>query len=728
MIQLRAENPRGTRSIFPLAITLGIMTLAPLAVQAQTAPQTAPEAFGPSNPFYAASTLPFQAPRFDKIKDSDYQPAIDAGLAQQLQEAGAIADSTDAPTFDNTLVALEKSGQLIARVMLVFNCVTSANTNDELEKVQAYEAPRLAANNDAIYLNSKLFARVKAIYDQRASLHLDAESLKLAEWYYDQFVHAGAKLSDADKDKLKKLNEEDSTLENDFLTKLLAGTKAGAYSTSDSAALAGLNDAQLAAAQQAAQGRKQQGWLIPLQNTTQQPYLTNLTNRDTRHAIFENSWGRTERSDSNDTRAIIARLAQLRAQKAALLGYPNYAAWTLTDQMAKTPQAALNFVEALVPATTARAAAEAKDIQALIDSQQGGFQLQPWDWNFYSEQVRKAKYDLDESQVKPYFELDSVLQNGVFYAAHQLYGLTFKERHDLPVYQPDVRVFEVFDADSKPLALFYCDYFKRDNKNGGAWMDVLVNQTKLLGMLPVVYNVANFEKPAPGQPALISFDDVTTMFHEFGHGLHGMFADTRYPSLSGTQVARDFVEFPSQFNEHWASNPEVFSHYAHHYKTGEPMPAELVARLKKAHNFNQGYMFTELLAAAELDLKWHTLPASAPLQDPDVFEKQALQDSHLWLDTVPPRYRSSYFLHIWANGYAAGYYAYSWTEMLDDNAYQWFEDHGGLTRANGDRFRRMVLSRGNTEDLEKMYDTWLGGKPSIDPMLKFRGLKDEDSK
>jgi len=728
MTQLRAGNAHGTRSIFPVGITLLVMALAPIAAQAQAAPQAAPEAFGPSNPFYAASTLPFQAPPFDRIKDSDYQPAIDAGLAEQLKETDAIANNPDEPTFDNTLVALEKSGQLLNRVMLVFNCVTSANTNDELEKVQAYEAPRLSANNDAIFLNSKLYARVKAIYDKRASLHLDAESLKLADWYYQQFVHAGATLSDADKDELKKLNAEDASLENDFMTKLLAATKAGAYSTTDASTLAGLNAAQLAGAVQAAQGRKQQGWLIPLQNTTQQPVLTNLTNRDTRHTIFENSWNRTERGDANDTRSIIARLAQLRAQKAALLGYPNYAAWTLTDQMAKTPQAAMNFVEALVPATTAKSASEAKDIQALIDAQHGGFQLEPWDWNFYAEQVRKARYDLDESQVKPYFELNNVLQNGVFYAAHMLYGLTFKERHDLPVYQPDVRVFEVFDADSKPLALFYCDYFKRDNKNGGAWMDVLVNQSKLLGTLPVVYNVANFEKPAPGQPALISFDDVTTMFHEFGHGLHGMFADTKYPSLSGTQVARDFVEFPSQFNEHWASYPEVFAHYARNYKTGEPMPAELVAKLKKARTFNQGYALTELLAAAELDLKWHTLPASAPLQNPDVFEKQALEESHLWIKTVPPRYRSSYFLHIWANGYAAGYYAYLWTEMLDDNAYQWFEDHGGLTRANGDRFRRMILSRGNTEDLEKMYDTWLGGKPSIDPMLKFRGLKDEDSK
>jgi peptidyl-dipeptidase Dcp len=715
-----------TATAVQILITVIAVALEACAAQAQTTVGS----LGPGNPFYAPSSLPFQAPPFDKIKDSDYQPAIDAGMAQQIEETDAIANNAAPATFDNTLVALEKSGQLLDRVMQVFNCVTSANTDDALQKVQDYEAPRLAENQDAIYLNSKLFARVKAIYDERASLHLDPESLKLADYDYKEFVHAGANLSDADKERLKKINEEDSTLENDFITKLLAAAKDGAYTTSDTGALAGLSAAQMAAAAQAAQGRnpaaagKQQGWLVPLQNTTQQPDLASLTNRATRQAIFENSWNRAERGDANDTRAIVARLAQLRAQKAALLGFPNYAAWTLTDQMAKTPEAALHFVDALVPAATAKAANEAKDIQALIDAQKGGFTLQPSDWEFYSEQVRKAKYDLDESEIKPYFELDNVLQNGVFYAAHQLYGLTFKERHDLPVYQPDVRVFEVYDADSKPLALFYCDYFKRDNKNGGAWMDVLVNQSKLLGTLPVVFNVGNFEKPAPGQPALISFDDVTTMFHEFGHALHGMFADTEYPSLSGTQVARDFVEFPSQFNEHWATYPEVFQHYARNYKTGARMPAVLVAKLKKARTFNQGYMLTEILAAAELDLQWHTLPASAPLENPDTFEKDALEKTRLWISYVPPRYRSSYFLHIWANGYAAGYYAYLWTEMLDDDAFQWFENHGGLTRANGDRFRRMVLSRGNTEDLEKMYAAWLGAKPSIEPMLKFRGLKD----
>jgi len=714
-------------------VTRGILTtgisvaLGAASASAQTGTPTA--VYGPNNPFYAPSTLPFQAPAFDKIKDSDYQPAIDAGMAMQTNEVEAIANNPAPPTFENTVAALDRSGQLLTRVWAVFNCVSGANTNEALQKVQAYDAPRLAAHQDAIYLNAKLFARMKAIYDQRASLSLDPESLRLVEYDYQQFVKAGANLSDGDKARLKKLNEEESTLENTFENQLLAAAKAGAFSTTDEKTLAGLSEAQIASAKQNAQAH---GWRIPLQNTTQQPVLAILTDRATRKAIFMNSWNRAERGDANDTRATIARLAQLRAEKAALLGFPNYAAWNLTDQMAKTPEAAKHFLDALVPASTARAAGEAKDIQALIDAQHGGFKVEPWDWEFYSEQVRKAKYDLNQSEIKPYFELNNVLENGVFYAAHELYGLTFKERKDIPVYQQDVRVFEVFDADAKPLALWYCDYFKRDNKNGGAWMDSLVGESKLLGQLPVVYNVANFERPAPGQPALLSFDDVTTMFHEFGHGLHGMFANAVYPSLSGlypgplnTQVARDFVEFPSQFNEHWASYPAVFKHYARHYKTGAPMPAELAAKIVKSKTFNEGYLFTEILAASELDLEWHALPASAPLQDPDKFEAEALQRTHLDLSYVPPRYRSSYFLHIWANGYAAGYYAYSWSEMLDDDAFQWFLDHGGMTRANGDRFRQMVLSRGNTEDLQKMYDTWLGGEPSIEPMLRDRGLKQE---
>ena len=709
-----------------LARTTTILAAGALTLGATHAQQ--PTAFGPSNPFYAASTLPYQAPPFDKIHDTDYQPAIEAGIAQQRDEVELIANNPAAPTFDNTIVALERSGQLLTRATLVFGGVTGANTNDTLQKVQDTEAPKLAAAQDAIYLNTKLFARVKAVYDKRASLNLDPESLRLVEYDYQQFTKAGANLSEADKTKLKKLNEEDAKLSNDFLTKLLAAAKAGAYVTTDKAALAGLTDAQISAAELSAKDTKQTGYRIPLQNTTQQPDLAELTNRATREAIFNNSITRTERGDANDTRAIISRLAQIRAEKAHLLGFPNYAAWTLQDQMAKTPEAALKFMDDLVPAATAKARGEGAEIQALIDQQKGGFQLKPWDWNFYSEQVRKAKYDLDENEVKPYFEINRVLQDGVFYAANQLYGLTFKERKDIPVYDPDVRVFEVFDANSKTLALAYFDYFKRDNKQGGAWMSNFVNQSTLLGTIPVIYNVANFQKPAPGQPALISFDDVTTMFHEFGHGLHGIFADTKYPSLSGTSVPRDFVEFPSQFNEHWASNPQVFSHFAKHYQTGAPMPAELAAKIKKASTFNEGYMLTELLSAAELDMQWHSLPVSAPLQNVDDFEKAALARTHLNLETVPPRYRSSYFLHIWANGYSAGYYAYLWTEMLDDDAYQWFEDHGGLTRANGDRFRTMVLSRGNTEDLDKMYSKWLGAEPDTKPMLKYRGLTGTDPK
>ncbi|MGC1416307.1 MAG: peptidyl-dipeptidase Dcp [Candidatus Acidiferrum sp.] len=700
-----------------------IITTGAIALGAMNAPASAADAkFGPSNPFYAPSTLPFHAPPFDKIKDEDYQPAIEAGMAEELSEIEAIADNAAPPTFENTIVAMEKTGQLLQRALNAFGAATAANTDPYLEKVQAEEAPKLAAHQDAITLNAKLFARVAAVYKQRDTLKLDPESLRLLKVDYDTFVRAGANLSDADKTKLKKLNEEIATLANDFSTKLLAATKAGAYFTTDKSALAGLSDAQLAAAAQAAEGRKQKGYVLPLQNTTQQPDLAALSVRATRQAIFENSWNRAEHGDANDTRDLISHLAQLRAQRAQLLGFPNHAAWKLGDQMAKTPENAIKFMDALVPGATAKAALEAKDIQDLIDAQKGGFTLQPWDWNFYSEQVRKAKYDLNDAEVKPYFELNNVLENGVFYAAHELYGITFKERKDIPVYQPDVRVFEVFDADGKPLALFYCDYFKRDNKNGGAWMDVFVNQSKLLGTLPVVYNVANLPKPAPGEPALISFTDVTTMFHEFGHALNGMFANTEYPSLSGTATARDFVEFPSQFNEHWALYPAVFAHYAKHYKTGAPMPAELVAKIRKAATFNQGYMLTELVAAAELDMQWHTLPASAPLQQPDVFEKQALEKKHLLIATVPPRYRSTYFSHIWSLGYSAGYYAYLWAEMLDDDAYQWFEDHGGLTRANGDRFRQMVLSRGNTEDLEKMYEAWRGKAPSVEPMLKDRGL------
>lgn len=678
------------------------------------------------NPFFYQSRLPFQAPPFNLIKESDYAPAIDAGIKQKLEEVEKIANNPAKPDFKNTFVALEQSGAMLSRVMNVFGAMTSANTSDALQKLDEQSSPKLAALDDAIMLNSKLFARIKAVYQQLDALKLDAESRRLVEVTYKNFELAGANLSDADKTKLKALNQEAATLSTQFSNKLLAATKEGALVITEQGKLDGLSEGELAAAAQAAGERKlDKQWLLVLQNTTQQPELQSLKNRDTRKALFDASWNRAEKGDANDTRQTIARLAKIRAEQAKLLGFPNYAAWKLQNQMAKTPDAALRFMRDIVPAATARAEREAKDIQAVIDQQKGGFKVEAWDWQFYAEQVRKAKYDLDESQIKPYFELDNVLNNGVFYAANLLYGISFKERKDIPVYQPDVRVYEVFDKDGKSLALFYTDFFKRDNKGGGAWMSNFVEQSKLKGTKPVIYNVANFTKPAPGQPALLSYDDVITMFHEFGHALHGMFADQEYPSLSGTNTARDFVEFPSQFNEHWASDPKVFAHYAKHYKTGEAMPQELVDKIKKADKFNKGYDMTELLSAALLDMHWHMLSADQPQQDVDKFEAESLQKDKIDLSYVPPRYRSSYFKHIWGNGYAAGYYAYLWTEMLADDAFQWFSEHGGLTAENGQRFRNMILSRGNSQDLEKLYIDWRGKAPSIEPMLINRGLKDE---
>lgn len=677
-----------------------------------------------SNPFSKESTLPFLVPDFTKINDNDFEPAFDEGIKQQMEEVNKIANNPEAPTFENTLVELEKSGSLLTRVNGVFNLLASANTNEHLQKVSETIAPKLAANRDAIYLNSKLFKRVETIYNDREKLNLDAESKRLVEYYYQKFELAGAKLSDADKSKLKALNQEEASLSAKFTNMLVNGAKAGALMVSDSSELAGLSAGTIAAAWQNAQTNKMPGkYLISLQNTTQQPDLQFLSNRTTRQKLFENSWTRTEKKDSNDTRSTISRIAQIRVIQANLLGFPNYASWRLKDQMAKTPDAVENFLNRLIPAATAKALNDAKELQQVIDRENGGFKLEAYDWEYYAEKVRKEKYNLDDNEVKPYFVLDSVLKNGVFYAANLLYGLSFVERHDIPVYQKDVRVFEVHDKDNSIIGLFYCDYFKRDNKSGGAWMDNIVGQSTLLGTKPVIYNVCNFTKPADGEPALISFDDVITMFHEFGHALHGFFASQKYPSLSGTNVARDFVEFPSQFNEHWVIYPEIFKNYAINYKTGVPMPQTLVDKIKKAATFNQGYGLTELLSAASLDMQWHTIGSDSTLQNVDTFEINALKRTKLNLSQVPPRYRSSYFLHIWSNGYAAAYYAYLWTEMLDDDAYSWFEQNGGLTRENGQRFRDMILSRGNTMDLAVMFKAFRGSDPNIEPMLKDRGLK-----
>ena len=682
------------------------------------------------NPFFAPSKLSYQAADFSKIKNSDYKPALEAGMKQQLDEVEKIANNPAAPTFENTVEAMEKSGQLLRRVSCVFSLVAGANTNPDIQALQEEVAPKMAATNDAIFLNTKLFKRVATVYEHRKTVKVkNKETIRLIEYYYQKFELAGAKLNDADKEKLKKLNGEEASLQAKYNNQLLAAAKAGALIVNDKAALAGMSEGEIAAAAKDATAAGKDGkYMLSLQNTTTQPALQSLSVRETRRQLFEASWNRAERNDSNDTRATIARIAQIRTEKAKLMGQPNFASLQLQDQMAKKPETVQAFLEKLIPAATAKARNEAADIQALIDQQKGGFKLQPYDWDFYAEQVRKAKYDIDESQVKPYFELNNVLINGVFFAATQLYGITFKERKDLPVYQKDVRVFEVFDKDGASMALFYCDYYKRDNKNGGAWMDNMVIQSKLLGTKPVIYNVCNFTKPADGQPALISFSDVTTMFHEFGHGLHGLFASQIYPSLSGTATARDFVEFPSQFNEHWATDPAVFKNYAKHYKTGELMPQALVDKIKKAATFNEGYALTEILAAADLDMQWHTIAPGQPLQDVDKFEAEALKKTHLDLPEVPTRYRSSYFLHIWSNGYSAGYYAYLWTEMLDDDAFQWFKDNGGLTRKNGQRFRDMILSRGNTEDLATLFRKFRGSEPNIQPMLENRGLVPEKKK
>ena len=709
--------------LFAILLLTGTTSLVSLTAFSQNKIVTNKQVWSAANPFFSKSTLPYQAPAFDKIKNSDFKPALEAGMKEQMATILKIADNPKPATLENTLVAMEKSNELLERVDNIFNLLSGANTNPELQKLDQEIAPRQAAHTDAIYLNSKLFKRIAALYANRSKLKLPAESNRLIEFYYQKFLLSGAKLSDADKASLKKLNEQEASLSAKFTNQLLAASKAGALVVNNVAELAGLSASEIEAAARDAKAKGfENKWLISLQNTTQQPALQILTNRATRQKLYEASWNRAQKNDSNDTRKTIAQIAMIHAKKAKLLGFENFAVWKLQNQMAKTPAAVQEFFAKLVPAAVNKAKMETADIQALIDKEKGDFTVAPWDWNYYSEKVRKEKYDLDDNQLKPYFELNSVLEKGVFYAANLLYGLSFKERHDLPVYQPDVKVFEVLDKDNSIIGLFYCDFFKRDNKSGGAWMSNMVGQSKLTGTKPVIYNVCNFPKPAEGQPALIGFDNVRTMFHEFGHALHGFFANQQYHALSGTKVARDFVEFPSQFNEHWALDPKVLANYAKHYTTGEALPQSLIDKIKKAETFNQGYKLTEALTASALDMQWNTLSASAALQNADAFEKAAFKKTGLDLFQVPPRYRSSYFSHIWGSGYAAGYYAYQWTEMLEDDIYVWFKENGGLTRANGDRLRTMILSKGNTEDYGEMFRAFRGKDPSIVPMQQSRGL------
>lgn len=707
-----------------LSILIPAASLAAACAPATTTSSTTPAPASGRNPFFVESTLPYHAPRFDVIRNEDYQPAIEEGMRQQLAEIDAIAKQMEPPTFDNTITAMEKSGALLTRVYKAYNGVFGANTNDTLQKVQEIVAPKLAAHNDAIYLNDQLYQRVKGLYDRRESSTLTPEQKVLLERYNRDFVRAGAQLSETDKVRMRAINKELSELSTDFSKKLLAATKDAALVVDKASDLEGMSDAEIQTAAQTAKERGLTGkWVVPLRNTTQHPAQAELKNRAVRQRLFELSTLRTSRGDSNDTRNIIRRMSELRAEKARLLGYPTWAAYALVTQGAKNPDNAIKLLTDLAAPAVARSRVEAADMQKLIDSQGGGFKLQPWDWQYYAEQVRKAKYDLDESQITPYFELNNVLQNGVFYAANKLYGITFKERHDIPVYHPDVRTFEVFDVNGQPMALFYADYFKRDNKQGGAWMDNFVDQSGLMGTKPVVYNVANFTKPAAGQPALLTYDDVTTMFHEFGHALHGMFSNVQYPTLSGANVPRDFVEFPSQFNEHWALEPSVLANYARHYQTGAPMPSALVDKIKQSSTFNVGFDFTELLEASLLDFAWHTLPAGSTPADVDAFEAASLKRFNVAVAEIPPRYRSTYFSHIWDGGYSAGYYAYTWSEVLDDDAYAWFREHGGLTRENGQRFREMILSRGATDDAATLYKNFRGRDPSVDALLEQRGLK-----
>lgn len=672
-----------------------------------------------NNPFMKKSSLQYQAPEFDKIKDEHFKPAFDFGLKQNISEIEKIANNTETPTFENTVLALEKSGEVLKRAQIVFYNLTGSNTNPTLQKIEEEYAPIFAAHSDKIYLNSKIFNRIKAVKTDG----LDAEDKRLIEVYKQRFELAGANLTDAQKEQMKAINAELATLSTQFTSKLLEARKKGAVLINDVKELDGLSADEIAAAATDAKNAGQEGkYLLTLLNTTQQPLLQNLKNRATREKLFKASWYRAEKGDENDTRAILEKTAKLKMDKAHLMGKSSYAELNLMDQMAQKPENALKLLSQLANPAVAQAKKESDDIQKLIDEQKGGFSVEPWDWNFYAEQVRKAKYDLDENQIKPYFEVSTVLEKGVFYAAEKFYGITFKERKDLPVYHPDVVAYEVFDRDGKSLAIYYLDFYTRDNKNGGAWMSNFVEQSFTTNTKPVIVNVFNYQKPAPGKPSLISYDDVSTMFHEFGHTLHGLFANQKYITISGTSVPRDFVEFPSQINEFFALEPAVLKNYALHYETKQPMPIALVEKIKKAATFNQGYATTELVSAATLDMAWHSVTSENQFKPTLEFEKDVLQKYGFTLPQVPPRYHSPYFAHIWGGGYSAGYYAYMWSDMLNSSAWDWIKNNGGMTRENGDRFRKYILSVGNSVDLNQAFREFTGKDPEITPLLKDKGF------
>ncbi|HWK42145.1 MAG TPA: M3 family metallopeptidase [Croceibacterium sp.] len=676
--------------------------------------------------FAQPSALPFHAPDFTKFKDTDLQPAVEQGIAIKRAEIEAIANNPEPPTFDNTLVAMERSGQMLTRAMTVLSQLTSANTNDTLDAAEAALAPQLTALSDAIYLNDRLFQRVKAVHDDRAAAAMTGEDAMLLETVYADFVHAGALLDAGQKEQLKQFNARLADLETQFSQKLTEATAAKAPIFGTRAELAGLTDAQIDAAAALATEMGQPGkFALALVNTTQQPMLTSLTNRETRRRLFEASVNRANGGDAYDLTGIIKELARLRADKAALLGLPDFATYAMYDRMVKDPAQAMSFMKDFVPAVAGAQAREKGMLEEMARTDGVNGPLQPWDWSYYAEKVRQARYDFDESALKPYFEVWNTLENGVFFAMTKFYGVTFERRNDIPTYHPDMRVYTAKDADGTELGLFYMDPFARANKQGGAWMGNFVEQSHLLNDKPVIHNTLNVPAPAAGEPALMTLDEVETMFHEFGHAIHGMFADQKYPSLSGTNTARDFVEFPSQFHENLAMVPEIRANYAKHYQTGAPVPVDLIAKKDAAGNFNQGLEFGETLAAALLDMDWHRLAANRADQAAGPFETSALAATGLDTDTIPPRYRSPYFRHIWSNGYSAGYYSYIWTEMLAHDAWDWIETHGGVTRANGDHVRATFLGQGHTKDYAVMYRDYAGRDPQVGPMLEARGLTGE---
>lgn len=669
------------------------------------------------NPLVQESTLPYSAPDFTKIKDEDFKPALEYALQVESEAVEKIANNSEAATFENTLVEMEKAGELLDRVSSVFYALTGSHTNDILKELEAEMSSKFSEHRDNILLNEKLFQRIKTLYENREQSELEGEDLKLLEVTYQNFVKAGANLSENDKIKLKDINSQLASLTNKFSQTLMEANNNSSLIINNPDDLMGLSEGQIKSMQ--VDGKQE--WKIAIQNTTQQPLMQSLDNRDVREALFNKSWNRTE-TGANSTLGIIKEIVNLRIEKAKLLGYPNYAAWNLQDTMVKNTETVDDFFSKIIPPTVEAANKEAQELQKMIESEGEDFELKPWDWTYYSEKVRKAKYDLDENQIKPYFELKTVLEKGVFYAATELFGITFKQRTDIPTYHPDVLAYELFEEDGTPLGLFYGDFFARPSKRGGAWMSNFVTQSHLLNKKPVIYNVCNFTKPAEGEPALLTYDEVETMFHEFGHALHGFFADQKYPSISGTSVARDFVEYPSQANEHWALYPQVLKNYALHYETGEQIPQGLIDKIKKASIFNQGFAYGETLAAADLDFNYHTLNETDSDFNINSFEKESLEADKLWMENVPPRYRSSYFNHVFGGGYAAGYYAYLWTEMLALDTGKWFDENGGLKRENGQRYRDMILSRGNTLEYKEAYKAFRGKNPGVEAILEDKGF------